>query len=107
MTWLEVTMKGIRIRVDSTNPLLIQKWREYTTKPDDWEECRILFKKNNRWVHFGGGSELVERIIYKAHNPEWKDHYSRHNIIMYKDGNKQDFSIENLMIKPTEGLRRY
>tara|TARA_R110000803_G_scaffold118891_1_gene187194 strand:- start:213 stop:536 length:324 start_codon:yes stop_codon:yes gene_type:complete len=107
MTWIEVTINGTLIRIDSVNPLLIQRWREYVRKPDDWEEAKIYRHGKAQCVYLGGETELIERIVYKAHNPNWKNHYSRHNIIMYKDGNKEDFSIENLMIKPTEGLRRY
>ena len=107
MTWLDVTVNGMPMRIDSVNPLLIQKWRERVRKPDDWEEAKIYRQGKNQYIYIGGEKELIERIVYKAHNPKWKNHYSRHNIIMYKDGNTEDFSIENLMIKPTEGLRRY
>tara|TARA_R100000541_G_scaffold55315_1_gene64150 strand:- start:237 stop:560 length:324 start_codon:yes stop_codon:yes gene_type:complete len=107
MGWIDFKYDGIRLRIDTDNCLLLQKWREYITKPDDWEECNIYRKGRNNYVNVGGEQELVERVVYKAHNPEWKTHYSRHNIIMYISDDNQDFSIQNLMIKPTEGVRRY
>jgi len=107
MTWLEVTVNGNPIRIDSVNPLLIQRWREYKTKPPDWEECNIFIKTNGSYINVGGRPSAMERIVYKAHNPKWSDHYSKHNIIIFKDGDMSDYSIENLMIKPTKGVRRY
>ena len=108
MGWIDFKYDETRLRIDSVNPLLLQRWREYKTKPSDWEECMIYKKgKTQKFVYIGGRTELIERIVYKAHNPNWKNHYSRHNIIIYKDGNKEDYSIENLMIKDTGGVRRY
>ena len=107
MTWIELKVNGMLVRIDSVNPLLIQRWREYVTKDDDWEECKISVQSGRSSIKIGGQRADMARIVYKAHNPNWKDHYSRHNIIMFKDGNKGDYSIENLQIKDTGGLRRY
>ena len=107
MTWIELKVNGMLVRIDSVNPLLIQRWREYVTKPDDWEECKIYTECGKSYINTGGKRADMARVVYKAHNPNWKDHYSRHNIIIFKDGNKGDYSIENLQIKDTGGVRRY
>ena len=107
MTWIELKVNGMPIRIDSVNWMLIQEWREYIYKPDDWEECKIIENKNRTVVSVGGRRKPLEEIVYKAHNPKWSDHYSRHNIIIFKDGDKGDYSIENLQIKDTGGVRRY
>ena len=107
MPWIETTANGIRLRIDSVNWMLIQEWREHIYKPDDWEECKIIENKNGTVVRVGGLRKPLKEIVYKAHNPKWSDHYSRHNILIHKNGDIEDFSIENIIIKPTKGVRRY
>ena len=94
MTWIEFKYDGIRLRIDSVNPLLIQRWRDYNIKGGDWEECHIYGRGRGSYINVGGRTT-------------WPTHYSRHNTIIFKDGDVEDFSIENLMIKDTGGLRRY
>lgn len=103
MGWIDFKYDGIPLRIDSVNPLLIQRWKEYVTKPDDWEEIKIY----GRYINIGGRTTAIEKVVYQAHNPEWSNHYSKHNMIMFINGEPEDFSIENLMIKPTGGVRRY
>ena len=107
MTWIEFKYDGIRLRIDSDNCLLLQKWREFKTKEDDWEECKLFGKGRAKRVNIGGRNIVIENVVYQAYNPDWSNHYSRHNIVMYINGDLEDFSIENLMIKPTGGVRRY
>ena len=108
MTWIEFKYDGIRLRIDSVNCLLVQRWKEFKTKEDDWEECKIYkLKSGISYINIGGRTATMEMIVYKAHNPKWSSHYSRHNIVMYINGDIEDYSIENLMIKPTGGVRRY
>jgi len=107
MSWIDFKYDGIRLRIDTVNPLLLQRWRDYNIKGGDWEECHIYGKGMGRYINIGGRTTAIEKIVYKAHNPNWSTHYSKHNTIIFKDGDWEDFSIENLMIKDTGGRRRY
>ena len=107
MTWLEFKYDGIPLRIDTVNCLLIQRWKDFITKPPDWEEIKIYGQGRGSYINIGGRTTAIEKVVYQAHNPEWSNHYSKHNMIMFINGEPEDFSIENLMIKPTGGVRRY
>ena len=102
MTWIELKIDGIKLRIDSINWTLIQMWRDGRGKPDDWFECKIYDKNKTDTIKVEGNSYSIPKIVYKAHNPNWSHHYSRHNILICKNGDTKDYSIENLMIKPTK-----
>ena len=102
MTWIELTIDGRKLRIDSINWGLLQMLRDTgKKKPPEWYDCK-MYGANSDTIRVEGRSYSLERIVYKAHNPEWSDHYSRRNIIMFINGETDDYSIENLMIKPTE-----
>ena len=103
MTWIELNIDGRKLRIDSVNWTLIQMWREEKTNgPLDWHECKICQSSNGSYIVVEKRRKFMEKLVYKAHNPKWSDHYSRHNILMFINGETDDYSIENLMIKPTK-----
>tara|TARA_R110000822_G_scaffold168120_1_gene308258 strand:+ start:51 stop:362 length:312 start_codon:yes stop_codon:yes gene_type:complete len=102
MTWIDFKIDGIKLRIDSINWTLIQLWRDGYGKPDYWFECKINECAKGTFITVGGRTKYMENVVYKAHNPNWSDHYSRRNMIMFINGETDDYSIENLMIKPTK-----
>jgi len=102
MTWLEVTIDGRRIRIDSQYSFSIQMWREYKpiTKPNIWRDTHIEEVRGRSYINIEKRRWPVERLVYKAHNPEWDIlNYSKHNQIKFVNGYRGDCSIDNLVIE--------
>jgi len=100
MTWLEVTIDGRRIRIDSQYSFSIQMWREYKHKPDIWRDTHIEEVRGRSYINIEKRRWPVERLVYKAHNPEWDIlNYSKHNQIKFVNGYRGDCSIDNLVIE--------
>lgn len=102
MTWLEVTIDGRRIRIDSQYSFSIQMWREYKpiTKPNIWRDTHIEEVRGRSYINIEKRRWAVERLVYKAHNPEWDIlNYSKHNQIKFVNGYRGDCSIDNLVIE--------
>ena len=102
MTWLEVTIDGKRIRIDSQYSFSIQMWREFKKegRAPIWRDVQVEEVCKRNYINIERRRWPVERLVYKAHNPKWDIiNHSKHNQIKFINGYRGDCGIENLEIE--------
>ena len=99
MEWIYIEAGDTKIRINKNNSRDIYTLKENKRKPPYWFKKTLRLTGDYYSIEIKGLSYRVDRLVYKAYNPNWDiDDISKNNVIKHINTKTLDNQIKNLCL---------